>query len=202
MTEEEMQDLFGNQDPFSDFFNTFFGGGGGAREARTRPGRPGDAQPEGPRHRARGRADARGGVSRRHAPDLDQAGRPRAQRRRADSGRRQGRLARPRGRRRRSRRERRRRRRPVPARADSAAPGVRAQGRRPAHEGRAAGHDGGPRRRGAGADDHRLGPAEDSRRRRRAARSSGSRATACPSSASPTTAAISTPRSTSSSPAR
>ena len=32
MTEEEMRDLFGNQDPFSDFFNTFFGGGGGARE--------------------------------------------------------------------------------------------------------------------------------------------------------------------------
>jgi curved DNA-binding protein len=36
MTEEEMQDLFGNQDPFSDFFKTFFGGGGGAREARGR----------------------------------------------------------------------------------------------------------------------------------------------------------------------
>ena len=37
MTEEEMQDLFGNQDPFSDFFRTFFGGGmGGGREARTR----------------------------------------------------------------------------------------------------------------------------------------------------------------------
>jgi curved DNA-binding protein len=33
MTEDEMRDLFGNQDPFSDFFNTFFGGGGGAREA-------------------------------------------------------------------------------------------------------------------------------------------------------------------------
>jgi curved DNA-binding protein len=30
MTEEEMQDLFGNEDPFSDFFKTFFGGGGGA----------------------------------------------------------------------------------------------------------------------------------------------------------------------------
>ena len=26
MTEEEMQDLFGNEDPFSDFFKTFFGG--------------------------------------------------------------------------------------------------------------------------------------------------------------------------------
>ena len=32
MTEEEMRDLFGNEDPFSDFFKTFFGGGG-AREA-------------------------------------------------------------------------------------------------------------------------------------------------------------------------
>ena len=31
MTEEEMRDLFGNEDPFSDFFKTFFGGGGGAR---------------------------------------------------------------------------------------------------------------------------------------------------------------------------
>ena len=87
-----------------------------ARRARA-PGRRAQSQPEGPRHRARGRADARGGVSRRHAADLDQAGRARAQRRRADSGRRQGRLARARGRRGRTRRERRRRRRPVPARA-------------------------------------------------------------------------------------
>jgi DnaJ-class molecular chaperone len=40
MTEEEMQELFGNQDPFSDFFNTFFGGGGAARESgRGRGGR-------------------------------------------------------------------------------------------------------------------------------------------------------------------
>jgi curved DNA-binding protein len=40
MTEEEMRDLFGNEDPFSDFFRTFFGGGGGAREgARARAGR-------------------------------------------------------------------------------------------------------------------------------------------------------------------
>jgi curved DNA-binding protein len=29
MSEEEMHDLFGNEDPFSDFFRTFFGGGGG-----------------------------------------------------------------------------------------------------------------------------------------------------------------------------
>jgi len=30
MTQEEMRDLFGNEDPFSDFFRTFFGGGGPA----------------------------------------------------------------------------------------------------------------------------------------------------------------------------
>lgn len=34
MTPEEMQDLFGNEDPFSDFFRTFFGGAGGAGGAR------------------------------------------------------------------------------------------------------------------------------------------------------------------------
>jgi DnaJ-class molecular chaperone len=40
MTEEEMQDLFGNQDPFSDFFRTFFGGGGGRETSgRQRAGR-------------------------------------------------------------------------------------------------------------------------------------------------------------------
>jgi len=51
MTPEEMEDLFGDSNPFSDFFTTFFGGGGadvggsaGAREARggrgrRRPGR-------------------------------------------------------------------------------------------------------------------------------------------------------------------
>ncbi len=40
MTPEEMQDLFGNEDPFSDFFRTFFGGAGGAREgARARGAR-------------------------------------------------------------------------------------------------------------------------------------------------------------------
>jgi curved DNA-binding protein len=30
MTEEEMHEIFGNEDPFSDFFKTFFGGGGGS----------------------------------------------------------------------------------------------------------------------------------------------------------------------------
>jgi curved DNA-binding protein len=45
MTPEEMEEMFGDQNPFSDFFTTFFGGGteertatrrGGARAARTR----------------------------------------------------------------------------------------------------------------------------------------------------------------------
>jgi curved DNA-binding protein len=38
MTEEEMRDLFGNEDPFSDFFKTFFGGGA-TPGGRQRPGR-------------------------------------------------------------------------------------------------------------------------------------------------------------------
>ena len=33
MSEEEMHEIFGNEDPFSDFFKTFFGGGGAPREA-------------------------------------------------------------------------------------------------------------------------------------------------------------------------
>jgi curved DNA-binding protein len=46
MTEDEMHDLFGDQDPFSDFFKTFFGGGGGtARDSgRTRAGRAARSQ--------------------------------------------------------------------------------------------------------------------------------------------------------------
>jgi curved DNA-binding protein len=46
MTEDEMREMFGDEDPFSDFFKTFFGGGGGAgatREGRTR-GRAARAQ--------------------------------------------------------------------------------------------------------------------------------------------------------------
>ena len=34
MTQEEMEDLFGDQNPFSDFFTTFFGGAGGEAGAR------------------------------------------------------------------------------------------------------------------------------------------------------------------------
>jgi curved DNA-binding protein len=38
MSEEEMRDMFGTEDPFSDFFKTFFGGGGpaGGQEGRAR----------------------------------------------------------------------------------------------------------------------------------------------------------------------
>jgi DnaJ-class molecular chaperone len=41
MTEDEMHEMFGNEDPFSDFFRTFFGGGrgGAATEPRGRAGR-------------------------------------------------------------------------------------------------------------------------------------------------------------------
>jgi curved DNA-binding protein len=38
MTEEEMQEMFGDSDPFSDFFHTFFGGGGGGQERGARAG--------------------------------------------------------------------------------------------------------------------------------------------------------------------
>ena len=40
MSPEEMQDMFGNADPFSDFFHTFFGGGGGPA-GTAEPGRRG-----------------------------------------------------------------------------------------------------------------------------------------------------------------
>jgi curved DNA-binding protein len=39
MSEEEMRDIFGTDDPFSDFFKTFFGGGGAAGERQTRRSR-------------------------------------------------------------------------------------------------------------------------------------------------------------------
>ena len=114
MTEEEMREMFGDEDPFSDFFKTFFGGGGSTREAGR--GRGTGARPEGARHRARSRAHARRGLSRRDAPDLDQGGRARAHDRRAHPAGREGWFARPCGRRGRVRRQRRRRRRSLPAR--------------------------------------------------------------------------------------
>src|SRR5262245_23195631 len=39
MTEEEMNEMFGGADPFSDFFHTFFGGAGGGESRSTRGGR-------------------------------------------------------------------------------------------------------------------------------------------------------------------
>ena len=155
MTEEEMHEIFGNEDPFSDFFKTFFGGGGG-RAARDRPRRARAAPgAEGARHRARSGADARGGVPRRDAPHLDQAGGARAQRGRADPGRRQGRLARP---------GRRRRGNPAPtAERPATCTCASSCGRTPcssatattSRQGRRAGHHRRPRRRGERADDHR-----------------------------------------------
>src|SRR5687768_12697064 len=43
MTQEEMEEMFGDANPFSDFFTTFFGGGGGAASGfgGARPGRGG-----------------------------------------------------------------------------------------------------------------------------------------------------------------
>ena len=38
MTPEEMEEMFGDQNPFSDFFTTFFGGGFGQRESSARGG--------------------------------------------------------------------------------------------------------------------------------------------------------------------
>ena len=57
MTQEEMEDLFGDSNPFSDFFTTFFGGGGGAGAPAGGPARG-------------GRARARGGRDIEHELDL------------------------------------------------------------------------------------------------------------------------------------
>ena len=40
MNEEEMHEIFGNEDPFSDFFKTFFGGGAPGGGAQREAGRP------------------------------------------------------------------------------------------------------------------------------------------------------------------
>jgi curved DNA-binding protein len=56
MTQEEMEEMFGDQNPFSDFFTTFFGGGGGfgQREASPRGG-PGGAGGRGRGRQRQGR---------------------------------------------------------------------------------------------------------------------------------------------------
>ena len=45
MTPEEMQEMFGEGDPFSDFFHTFFGGGGEAHTGARARGRRGRREP-------------------------------------------------------------------------------------------------------------------------------------------------------------
>ena len=44
MSEDEMREMFGDEDPFSDFFKTFFGGGAAPREGRPSRGRGPRAQ--------------------------------------------------------------------------------------------------------------------------------------------------------------
>jgi curved DNA-binding protein len=44
MSEEDMREMFGDEDPFSDFFKTFFGGGAAPRETRGARGRGARAQ--------------------------------------------------------------------------------------------------------------------------------------------------------------
>src|SRR5947207_2309685 len=58
MTQEEMEEMFGDQNPFSDFFTTFFGGGFGEREASARGGS------------TRGRSRARAGRDLEHEIEL------------------------------------------------------------------------------------------------------------------------------------
>ena len=115
MTPEEMEELFGDSNPFSDFFTTFFGGAVAMHSA----GRAGAASPRAPRARRRpGRdveneielalEDAYHGATRRlmlqHDGQVEE-------RRRENSGRSHRRLARAGQRRRRARRRRRRVRR-------------------------------------------------------------------------------------------
>ena len=75
MTADEMRDLFGDEDPFSDFFKTFFSGGGPGPEPGRRAGGRGRAQ----RHQGRdveqaidlSLEDAYQGATRRLAIKLD-----------------------------------------------------------------------------------------------------------------------------------
>src|SRR5688500_10432491 len=66
MTPEEMEELFGDQNPFSDFFTTFFGGGFGSEGAGAGPGR----RAGGAGARAGGRARQRAGRDVEHEIEL------------------------------------------------------------------------------------------------------------------------------------
>src|SRR6187455_111863 len=92
MTQEEMEQIFGDTNPFSDFFTTFFGGGFPAEPRHPQP------CPRWPRPRARTRSDARRGVSRHDEASGAQPCWPVANGGRADSGGCRRRLARPRAR--------------------------------------------------------------------------------------------------------
>ncbi len=75
MTEEEMHEMFGDGHPFSDFFQTFFGGGGGG-EVRGGAGRGGRARARGGRDIEQeielGLEDAYRGAMRRFTMKLDE----------------------------------------------------------------------------------------------------------------------------------
>src|SRR3954453_23586971 len=78
MTQEEMNEMFGGDHPFSDFFETFFGGGRQARDGAPRGrgparGEAGARRAGRPRHRGRDRTIARGRLSRNDAPLLHPA---------------------------------------------------------------------------------------------------------------------------------
>ena len=105
MTEDEVREMFGSDNPFSDFFKTFFGG---AEPETGRRGRPRQGpRPQRARRRGDTRADARRGVPRRDPAVLDQTRWACAHRGCAHSRRRRRRIACARGGRRRAGRRRR-----------------------------------------------------------------------------------------------
>ena len=165
MSPEEMQDIFGNEDPFSDFFRTFFGGGrpreaGGRARAGGRAARPQKGQDiehdveltlEEAYHGATRRVSIKEGGHARSVDVRIPVGVKDGSRVRAAG---EGAAGANGGAGRRS----------LPARPRQVAPGLRTERRRPADQGRGAGHDRRARRRGAGADGHRQRAPEDSRR--------------------------------------
>ena len=132
MTEEEMREMFGESDPFSDFFHTFFGGspGGAAEDPRVGRGRGGRARQARPgrdvEHELElGLEDAFNGTTRRLSMTHD--GEAKTVDVRIPAGVGDG-IARPRPGRRRTRRRRREGGRPLPAHPPRAASAIRAQG--------------------------------------------------------------------------